>query len=328
MPLFDPNESVKNTGVSSITNDINQNQVLQGSSHSRNNKMPLFDPNESVKNTVSSINIDYDNQIPVLTASSNNRNNKMPLMDANTPLTIGTIVNTTQLTTLPSATQNKNTNKMELFDSKTMNAQISSFINNENQPTLVSTNMPRRGSVPLIDSSVKNNKSINVANIDLSVLSSNSQTYRSSKPLINIDNNNKSQFNVSNVSDIVLINNNTRNNLIAMADVKEQPVFIAEKPIPVPIVEKPIPAPIVEKPIPAPLPVIDHKYKKNQTKYINKPIPMSKFSVTLDPGYLNLDYMEMPPTVLNVSDNTKLIHGNKFKTNTQSLAAYYALLSQ
>ena len=319
MPLFDSNESVKNTGVSSITNDINQTPVLQGSSHSRNNKMPLFDPNETVKNTVSSINIDYDNQIPVLTASSNNRNNKMPLMDDNTPLTIGTIVNTTHLATLPSTTQNKNTNKMELFDSKLTNTQISSFINNENQPALVSTNIPRRGSVPLIDSSVKNNKSINVANIDLSVLSSNSQTYRSSKPLINIDKNNKSQLNVSNVSDIVLINNNTRNNLISMADIKEQPVFIAEKPIS---------APIVEKPIQAPLPVIDHKYKKSQTKYINKPIPMSKFSVTLDPGYLNLEYMEMPPTVLNVSDNTKLIHGNKFKTNTQSLTAYYALLSQ
>jgi hypothetical protein len=324
MQLFEQNESVKNT-ISSIPTDINQNPVLQSSSHGRTNKMPIFDSNETIKNTVSSINIDINNQIPVLPASSHSRNNKMPLMDANIPLISSTIVNTTQLDTLPSATQTKNTNKMELFDSKLKNSQISSLISNEKQPALVSTITARRSSIPLIDSLVKNNKSINMTNNDLSVLSSTSQTYRSSKPLINIDQNNKSQLNVSKVSDIVLINNNTRNNLISMADVKEQPIPIVENPIPVPIVENPIPVPIVEEPVT--LPGIEQKYKKNKTKYINKPIPMSKFSVTLDPSYLNLDYMEMPPTVLNVSDNTKLIHSNKFKTNTQSLAAYYALLA-
>jgi hypothetical protein len=320
MQLFDQNEYFPHT-VSSIDIDTNKNVILPSSSHSRNNKMTLFDSNESIKNTFLSINLD-DNQIPVLAASSNNRNNKMPLIESTPPLTTSTIFNTTQLSTLPSVTQNKNANKMELFDSTAFNSQTTTIINNENLPALISSNMPRRGSVQLIDSSIKNNSSINVSNIDIPILSSNSQQYRTAKPLINIERNDKSQSDGFRVSDVVLINSNARNNLISMVDLKEKSVPVIENPVP--ILEKPIPVPIIENT----LSIVEDKYKKNKTNYINKPIPISKFSVTLDPGYLNLDQNEMPPTVLNVSDNTKLIHNNKFKTNTQSLAAYYALLSQ
>jgi hypothetical protein len=308
MQLFDKNESIRTT-MSSINIDNNQTPILPNSSNSRSNKMPLFDKNESIKNTVSSINID-DNQISILSASSNSRNNKMPLMDSTPSLITSTIVNTTQLSTLPSMIQNKNTNKMELFDS---NAPSIDIINNENKIALVSSNVTRRGSVPLIDSSNKNNNPITMANIDLPILSSNSQTHRSVKPLISID---QPQLNVSNYSDVVLMNTSLRNNSISMIDVKEKPTPAIDQ---IPIVK---PVPVIEE-----VPIIEIK-KPLQNKYINKPVPISKFSVTLDPSYLNLDNIELPPPILNISDNTKLIHGNKFKTNTQSLAAYYALLSQ
>jgi hypothetical protein len=231
-----------------------------------------------------------------------------------TPVSVtSTIVNNTQLSTLPQATQNKNVNKMELFESNITPIDI---INNENKPALISSNTSRRGIIPLIDSSIKNNDPITVANVDVPILSSNSQTHRTAKPLINIDRNDKSTLNTSNYSDVVLMNTILRNNSISMIDVKEKPTPEIEE---APVVKQ---VPVIEE-----VPIIEIK-KPLQNKYIDKPVPISKFSVTLNPSYLNLDNIELSPSVLNVSDNTKLIHSNKFKTNTQSLAAYYALLSQ
>jgi len=332
MQLFDPNESVKNTAISSVNTDGNLIPVLPPSSHGRNNKMQLFDQNESVKNTVASITI-HDNSLPIMQPSSHSRNNKMPLTDSTNAVTTSTLIITPQLSTLSSAAPNKSVNKMELFDSNPIIDPNTYVVNAEKQTALVSTNIARRGSVPLVDASIKNNNSIKMAYNDLPLLSSNSQTYRSTKPLINIDRNTNTLTNNSIISGMVLVNANIRNNTTSMGNVKEQPIPVIEQPVPV--IEQPVP--VIEQPVPVieqPVPVIEKtksletKYKNNSTKYISKPIPISKFSVSLDPNYLNLDNIIPVPTVLNISDNTKLIHSNKFKTNTQSLSAYYALLSQ
>jgi hypothetical protein len=332
MQLFDPNESVKNMIVSSVNTDVHQIPVLPPSSHGRNNKMQLFDQNDSVKNTVASITI-HDNSLPIMQPSSYSRNNKMPLMDSTNSVTTSTVIITPQLSTLSSAAPNKSVNKMELFDSNPIIDPNAYIVNAEKQTALASTNIARRGSVPLVDSSIKNNNSIKMAYNDLPLLSSNSQTYRSTKPLINIDPTSNKLTNNSIISGMLLVNTNIRNNPTSIVNVKEQPVPVIEQPVPV--IEQPVP--VIEQPVPVieqPVPVIEKtksletKYKNNSTKYISKPIPISKFSVSLDPNYLNLDNIIPVPTVLNISDNTKLIHSNKFKTNTQSLSAYYALLSQ
>jgi hypothetical protein len=74
----------------------------------------------------------------------------------------------------------------------------------------------------------------------------------------------------------------------------------------------------LDEPLPKPIQKIG---KKQITR---TPIPISKFSVSLDPSFLKVK--EKPNTPSTIT-GAKLIHGDKFRINTQSLSSYYALLS-
>jgi hypothetical protein len=176
-----------------------------------------------------------------------------------------------------------------------------------NQPTFNCSNLHKKGSISLIDSTTTSMSSINSNEINLPISSTNST--RSSVPLINTS---IASLDVNNNLGIKMTNNNTRNNRSQMNMTKKGDTMneCPKKP------DDKIQPHVVEVKSSQP------SIKKVTT--IKQPVPISKFYVTLDPNYL--DYSN---SITNAPlPDVKLIHSDKFKTNTQSLSAYYALLSR
>jgi len=297
--LFDPNSQI----VGNFTTDSIQPLTL--TSLNKNSKQPLFESGIPVP-TVSSIHVD-SNQLLTLSSVNHSKGNKMVTIDS-TPNVSNIKMDSNLLVKLSSANQPKG-NKMSLVDST---VKVSSD-NGVNKEVLSSSNTFRRGCSSLIDSIKTEATESLVTTIDIPNLIS-SRTNRSSKPLINIDKvDTSSSFNNNS---ILLLNKNTRTHAV-LPIVKSDPVED-------PILEPTDNSSELDKEITI--------YEEEPMKYINViprqnpiityPIPISKFSVSLDPNYLNVKDVEYATI-----NSAKLIHGNKFKTNTQTLNSYYALLS-
>ena len=301
-------ETSSHNGITDNVTIENSHIPKLTSSQSRGAKLDLFDPTEK---TSSALTVAIDSTQPLLLTSLN-KNNKVPLFDSNLPVpSVSSVSNESkQLLTLSSTQQSKG-NKMVLFDSTTP---LKSEPIANKEEVLYSSNVGRRGGSSLIKTEAVEST---IKLIDTPTLMS-SKTQRSSKPLINVDKVDNSST-VYNNNGIALLNKNVRSNnsklIIEDASVNKT-IEPASKSSDTPLVSSNKDK-IVDKPIETTI-----IYLNATIPIITKPIPISKFSVSLDPNYINIK-----DSSLTLSNPVNLISNNKFKTNTQSLNSYYALLA-
>jgi hypothetical protein len=305
----------------SINPDSTEMQSLIQSVQARGSKMALFESNVDVNKSLTVKEIPH---LSLLQSSNESRSSKMALLESNDnlPTTVVNIKEGQNLLVLPPVVQTKGS-KLSLLDSNLPNTVDSNIDTTTDKPALSYSNVYRKGSISLVDSTVTSVNTINSVEIDLPISSTN--VTRSSRPLVNttVLEDKSSDF-VYN-SSVTLTNNNTRKSRPQMNITKKSETVIDSPSISKTQDEKIKPSTVES----LPQNIVHVETVAKKVPIIKKPIPISKFSVTLDPTYLYSNNDVSPNYITNIPNaNVKLIHSDKFKTNTQSLSAYYALLSR
>ena len=305
----------------SIKPDVTEMQSLIQPVQARGSKMSIFESNIDVNKSSTAKEIPH---LSLLQSSNESRSSKMALLESNDnlPMTVVNIKEGQNLLVLPPVVQTKGS-KLSLLDSNLPIIVDSNIDTTADKQALSYSNVYRKGSISLVDSTVTSMGTINSVEIDLPISSTN--ITRSSRPLVNttVLEDTSSDFLYN--SSVTLTNNNTRKSRPQMNITKKSETVIDSQPISKPQDEKIKPS-IVES---LPPNIVHVKTIAKKVSIIKKPVPISKFSVTLDPNYSDYNDWISPNSVTNVPNtNVKLIHSDKFKTNTQSLSAYYALLSR
>jgi hypothetical protein len=338
MQLFD-SSSLKSKNIPVIPNDELKFVTLSTSTHTKST-IPLFEPSAINSNSVS-VNTG-NNSLLSLQPANINRNNFMPLLDSTLTkdqITTHIIDNNKVLETLPSSRQNKSA-LIAMPDPIPVTTTNIEFINPLS--VLSSSTISRKAKIALVDATAKNPNPFqpNPANLVTSVIKPTGS--RSSMPLINVNTKEEPNRTIS-TNSIILTNVNNRNNVpdvpikqevnnvnVTQPSVIENPIVIENKKELAPVESPPviIPTPVINNVNPVNKPIEDLKIynKSNLNSKITKPVPIRKFKVSLDPSNIESSTSVQYKNTQSVT-NTKMLHGDKFKTTTQPLSSYYALLS-
>lgn len=316
-----------------ITSDNTSNiLILPPVMTQRNNNMALLESNNALSTTT--VNLDQDQTLSVLPSMVKNKDTRFSLSNTNLlPTTVSSVTVSNNQSALGSANVSRKGSvslvNSTIIPSPTINSKsvdfpvIASSLNRSSKPLLNVTNIDTR------NSNLHNGSSITLINkrtrTNASTINMNQKEVTPTTEPSSLE---PSVIGASAIGASAIEPISTQVEVLS-----EEPVVVERESLVTSILESSIAAPnpvdnsISETSFAEQIVTIPQFIPKRQA-IIRTPVPISKFSVTLDPNYLNPDTIvpNLPVTTISNS-NTKLIHGNKFKTTTQSLSAYYALLS-